>query len=400
MPSRLNDDILLDLVGRIYDAAIDPKRWPEFLDAFADAVQAQGTLIYTHNVETSQASTAPDDPSSLNVAVRFDPEHVRALGEHYNLVNVWAHNEAVLKPGRPVTGSMLYPVRDLPKTEFYNGWLRPQDFFHALGGIIVQDGPWATKFSALRGRRAGDYTSDELRLYEQLLPHLARAAQLQRRFSFLQALSTSSLAALESVPAAIMLLDASGRVLHVNEAAEAELRRGDPLECHPSGALRTRGGPQAQAAVDKAIAAALDPIRAAREKLKPVAQLFRRNGDTVSVQALSLSKDRKAGVAAISQRLAACALIIHGTASRAPTLGVQLLRHVYGLTPAEVQVVLAIADGDTLKSYAERRGISKHTAANQLKRAFEKTGMRRQSDLVRWLLQWDAPALPKRAAQG
>jgi len=118
VPSRLNDDILLDLVGRIYDAAIDPKRWPEFLDAFADAVQAQGTLIYTHNVETSQASTAPDDPSSLNVAVRFDPEHVRALGEHYNLVNVWAHNEAVLKPGRPVTGSMLYPVRDLPKTEF------------------------------------------------------------------------------------------------------------------------------------------------------------------------------------------------------------------------------------------------------------------------------------------
>jgi DNA-binding CsgD family transcriptional regulator len=388
MPGRITDDILLDLVGRVYDAAIDPRRWPEFLNAFARAVQAQGTLIYTHNVETSEASTASGGSASLNVAVNFDPEHVRALGEHYNLVNVWAHNEAVLKPGRPVTGSMLYPVRELPKTEFYDGWLRPQDFFHALGGIIVQDGPWATKFSALRSRRAGDYTSDELRLYQELLPHLARAAQLQRRFAFLQSLSSSSLAVLDTVPAAVLLLDACGRVLHANGAAEAELRRADPLELHSSGELHARGGPRAQSALGTAIASALDPIRGTTEKLNAAAQLARRNGETLSVQALPLPMRLDEGrVTAVSQRLAACALLIHGSASRTSTLAPQLLRHVYGLTPAEVQVVLAIAEGDTLKRYAQRRGISRHTAANQLKRAFEKTGMRRQSELVRWMHQ-------------
>src|SRR6185312_7498223 len=139
--------------------------------------------------------------------------------------------------GKPVTGSMLYPVRELPKTEFYNDWLRPQEYFHALGGLIVQDGAWATKFSCGRSRRAGDYEAEELRLYEALLPHLARATQIQRRFAFLQRLSQSSLAVLETVSGAVILLDARGRVLHVNAAADAELRRDDPFKLNVSGEL-------------------------------------------------------------------------------------------------------------------------------------------------------------------
>ena len=238
MPARLTDAVALDLVNQIYDAAIDPNRWPEFLSSFARAVAGRGTLIYTHNVETAEASTAAD-AGSLNAVVDFAPEFIDSLTAHYNQINVWAQNESVLRPGQPVTGSMLYPVEDLPKTEFYNDWLRPQDYFHAIGGIIVQDGPWATKFSSLRSSRAGDYSSDELRLYQHLLPHLARAAHIQRRFAFLQSLSTSSLAVLDTVPAAVMLLDAAGRVLHANGSADAELRRADPWlvgrgSCTPS----------------------------------------------------------------------------------------------------------------------------------------------------------------------
>ena len=67
-------------------------------------------------------------------------------------------------------------------------------------------------------------------------------------------------------------------------------------------------------------------------------------------------------------------------------MGAQLLRQVYGLTPAELQVALAIAEGETLSQYAERRRISRNTVASQIKRAFDKTGLRRQSVLVRWLL--------------
>lgn len=385
MSAHITDETLLALINLIYEAACDPTGWPEFLSAFACAVEGRGTLIYSHNFKTMDASTASDG-GFPNAAVGFDPAFLGSL-EHYNHVNVWAQNETMLEPGRPVTGSMLYPDRELPKTEFYNDWLRPQDYFHAIGGIVVRDGPWAMKFSSVRSRRAGDFNSEEMRLYQALLPHLARAAHIQRRFAFLQSLSTSSLAVLDTVPAAVMLLDASARALHSNAAAEAELRRADPFRLTPSGEIRVCGAAHAQAAVRRAIGAAVDPTRGVNEELSTVAQVPRRDGEMLSVQALPLPQShRSQRGTVIGRRLAACALVVHGVASRVPSVGLQLLRHVYGLTPAEVQVALAMAEGETLKRYSERRRITRNTAASQLKRAFEKTGLRRQSELVRWLL--------------
>lgn len=385
MSAQITDETLHALINLIYEAACDPARWPEFLSAFANSVEGRGTLIYTHNVETMDASTASDG-GFPNAVVGFDPQFLQSL-EHYNHVNVWAQNEALLKPGKPVTGSMLYPEGKLLNTEFYTDWLRPQDYFHALGGIVAQDGPFAMKFSSLRSRRAGDFNSEEIRLYQTLLPHLARAAGIQRRFTFLKDLSNSSLAVLDTVPAAVMLLDTSARTLHSNAAAHAELRRAAPFRLGTSGEIFVRGASQGQAAVRTAIAAALDPARSVNERLPTVAQVSRRNGEKLSVQALPLPQGHRSerGIP-ISRSFAACALVIHGGAARIPAVGAELLRHVYGLTPAEVQVALAIAEGETLKRYSERRRISRNTAASQLKSAFDKTGMRRQSELVRWLL--------------
>jgi DNA-binding CsgD family transcriptional regulator len=77
------------------------------------------------------------------------------------------------------------------------------------------------------------------------------------------------------------------------------------------------------------------------------------------------------------------------------TIAPQLLRHVYQLTPAEVQIALAIADGETPKTYAQRRDISVNTASAQLKRVFSKTGLKRQNELVRWLLMFSIERRPR-----
>jgi DNA-binding CsgD family transcriptional regulator len=139
----------------------------------------------------------------------------------------------------------------------------------------------------------------------------------------------------------------------------------------------------------------MDPVRAVREKLTPVTKILRRSGEPLSVQAIPLPKrDRVPALSTTSEYVAECALVIHGDRTPIPSVGAQLLRHVYGLTHAEVQIALAIADGETPKAYAERRGISKNTVATQLKSAFSKTGLKRQSELVRWLLLCGAVRRP------
>lgn len=385
------------LINLIYEAGCCPAKWPEFLRAFASAVAGRGTLIYTHNFQTMDASTASDG-GFPNAAVDFDPEFLTTIN-YYNHVNVWAQNETLLEPGRPVTGSMLYPERRLPSTEFYADWLRPQDYFHAIGGIVLRDGPYAMKFSSLRSRKAGDFNCEEIGLYQTLLPHLARAANIQRHFSFLECLTSTSLAVLDTLSAAVMLLDAAARTVHSNAAATEELRRADPFKLGPSGEIRVRGASRAQAAVRTAIGAAVDPARSVKERLPTVVQVSRRNGEMLAVEALPLPHGNRGRQGTLTgQRLAACALVVHGVASRIPTVGLQLLRHVYGLTPAEVKVACAIAEGQTINSYAERNGISRNTVASQLKSAFNKTGLKRQSELIRWLLLSGTAVQPERSS--
>lgn len=59
------------------------------------------------------------------------------------------------------------------------------------------------------------------------------------------------------------------------------------------------------------------------------------------------------------------------------------LRDQFGLTAAEAVLALAVAEGQGLRACATHLRISETTARTHLRRVFEKTGTRRQAELVR-----------------
>jgi DNA-binding CsgD family transcriptional regulator len=65
--------------------------------------------------------------------------------------------------------------------------------------------------------------------------------------------------------------------------------------------------------------------------------------------------------------------------------GTELAR-VFGLTGAEARLLMGLVEGRSLQECAAAAGISVQTARSQLKRIFDKTGERRQSDLIRLVL--------------
>jgi DNA-binding CsgD family transcriptional regulator len=65
----------------------------------------------------------------------------------------------------------------------------------------------------------------------------------------------------------------------------------------------------------------------------------------------------------------------------------QNLREDFSLTPAEAALALEILKTDGLKAAANRLGISLATAHTHLAHVFDKTGTRRQAELVRVILQ-------------
>jgi len=58
------------------------------------------------------------------------------------------------------------------------------------------------------------------------------------------------------------------------------------------------------------------------------------------------------------------------------------LKNRFGLTPAEARLVLRLMSGDSLHSAAKALGIQYETVRTHLKSIFQKTGTRRQAELV------------------
>jgi DNA-binding CsgD family transcriptional regulator len=66
---------------------------------------------------------------------------------------------------------------------------------------------------------------------------------------------------------------------------------------------------------------------------------------------------------------------------------------LFGLTPAEARVAVAIMGGASTREAAAALGVSFHTVRHQLQSMLEKTGASRQSELVAMLMRAVGPQL-------
>jgi DNA-binding CsgD family transcriptional regulator len=66
--------------------------------------------------------------------------------------------------------------------------------------------------------------------------------------------------------------------------------------------------------------------------------------------------------------------------------GAKALERLYGLTQSEAQILQLLSMGMSLEEAADERGVSMNTARSHIKHMFSKTGVSRQGELVRMIL--------------
>ncbi|HEV7915002.1 MAG TPA: helix-turn-helix transcriptional regulator, partial [Albitalea sp.] len=170
-------------------------------------------------------------------------------------------------------------------------------------------------------------------------------------------------------------LDAVGRVVHVNRHAERLLREADSLVA-PGGRLSATSLGDA-AALHGAIAAATP--RSVPQSLAIGA----------SHAAAPMCFVTVAGVppgTALSRLLGhASVLVTARRRDQKSAVSPEQLAQLFGLTPAESSVTLALVDGKTPAEYAKDAGLSMPTVRTHLRAVFDKTQTRRQAETVRLL---------------
>jgi DNA-binding CsgD family transcriptional regulator/PAS domain-containing protein len=352
------------LIGRIYDAAADPALWNEVVAGLVRKTGARSGIFYDHHNATKT--------SRILGVEGFDPHFLERYEKYYGALDPW-HKSGLTWPICSVAQTAaLMPDRDLKRTEFYQDHLRPQKVFYAMGGPVERNRRHMAVFGIQGAYENGSFSTETQAVVTALAPHFRRAYRMQEMLGTVRGEEMEFETVLHLLPQPVLVVDRDARLFFANTAGEQLLRHKDVLRL-VSGRLR----PVHREDV-AAFAKALSPIPRATEGNASLA--LRKTGAERPV-VLRVMPLRHRNQAEWSGRIALLAEI------PPPLHGLDALATAFRLSPAETRLWAALASGRRLIDIADKSGISVNTARVQLRALFAKTGVHRQSELLRLALE-------------
>jgi DNA-binding CsgD family transcriptional regulator len=369
---RNRDKLVLELIDRIYAASLDKAQWRTLLLSLAEIIGGAGA-IFSQDARTAAASIFED--------VGFGDGAMANYVAHFTETNPWLPQVDALNipVGKTIVDEDLIDTRSYEGNEFYNDWVRPQDLYYMIAGVVLKDKTLGTNLTFLRSRAAGPYRNDEIELFNLLLPHVARAAQIHRHLFTVDLTAHASEQALDGLEIALLIVDRQARIRFANGAAERMLRQATGIQ-RREGRLRA-ASPRDRETLQHTILRAADTAAGKSVDAGGLLPIQRAGGEPLMAMVAPLLPN-KTGLGTAEP----AALVLISDPSTRPRPRDGDLARLYGLTPAEATLLAALIDGERLNDFAERKGVAVATAKTQLQSIFGKTGQNRQSDLVRMVL--------------
>jgi DNA-binding CsgD family transcriptional regulator len=285
----------------------------------------------------------------------------------------------------------IYSVADflsfeeLFESRFYKECFEPHGWLDRIGATLEKS---ATTFAACVVFRSLDEgpadESTRLRM-RALVPHIRRAAHIGNVVDLHEGKASSFATLFDSLADGVLLVDAYARIVFANAAAQSMLAEGT--------ILRDAGGKLAalDASADRTLRIAFAAASGgdAEVGVEGVAlPLLSRNNDQWLAHVLPLTSGarRSAGI----EYSATAAVFVRRVQFETPAL-MKTVAALYHLTPREVRVLQALVEVGGVPSVAQELGVSAATVRTHLKSLFEKTGVRRQADLVRLISGHQSP---------
>lgn len=370
------EDEVLDLVAAVYDTALDPSLWPALLNRISDAIGSPHVMFGFYDAATGLTEIH---------APRVDPDVARSCAE-WGADNPLPGLSATELPGKVFSISDFLAPDAFKRTAFYQEWWRPHGWsLEPMTTNLMVDGNAAAIMSISKAQDRPAFNAGEKRLFATLAKHLVRAVELQRRLYPLTLASENALTGLGRLPQGLMLVDAEARLVFANRAARALLDADEGIYLEKGAVVSARDADSGQKLRRLIAACATEPgtapfsggeaaLRRGAARLPLDILVMPIRPETVNVYMPWSNSRRPAAVLIVSDP---------ETEMRAQ---VERLRERFAFTQAEAAFALEIVKGDGRQAAADRLGITVGTARSHLSSIFDKTGSRRQAELVRLLL--------------
>src|SRR6185312_3907721 len=364
---------LSELIGVVYDAAIDSTRWEDAIERVSRFVGGVGGGLFGKDVGAQHASIPYRVGFEMPIpAVLFQQIYSSAQGHFLGDLE------------QPIATSDLMPSDELIASELYRQWAEPQGFVDFLSAVVERSTISAAIFGVFRHEENGIVDDHARRQMKLIAPHVRRAVLIGRMFEFRAAEVATFVDTFDGLSAGMYLVAANGRLIHANANGHALLAESDILR-FIGGRLVAR-----EAQTDRALRevfAAAGQGDAALGTRGIAVPLSGRDGERYIAHALPLTSGARSRAGIVST--AAAALFVRKASLAMPAS--EAIGSAFRLTPTELRVLMAIVEVGGVPEVATAFGIADTTVRTHVTRLFEKTGTSRQADLVKLVAGYATP---------
>ena len=371
-----HDDTLSHFIDRVYAAALDPAAWPDVLAASAAYVGAQCAGLLTK------------DPGAALCIVHdhagFEFRYVHLYRDEYWPIDPFAVS-AIFPMDGVTTFEDYMPLSEIREGRFYQEWLHPQGWIDAASVVLERSTTSFSTFVVARHETRGLVDEMMVERMELIAPHIRRAMRIGKAIDRGQSERAVFADVLDGLSAGVFLVDEGARIIHANHAGRTLLAAGEFFS-----SMRSR-----------LVARERDIDRALRQALATIAAGDDDIGDgAISLPLISSENEHHVAhvlplTSAVASRAgvgghAIAAVFVHKATLDHVSLPETVARH-YQLTPTELRVLLGIVEVGGAPEVADLLGITDNTVKTHLGRVYQKTGTRRQADLVKLVAAFATP---------
>ena len=307
---------------------------------------------------------------------RLDLE--REYLELYHPINEGIPRLRQLPDGQLVPIKDLYTAEERTTSRAYNEALRRGQYQQGVNVRLAGPGGSPMTWSLADPVASAGWGSSQIAMVRRLTPHIRQFIRVRQALVCAQAGDTTVTALLETPRIGVLHLDRRGRILAVNDRARSLLRDGEGVS-DEDGVLQA-SAPDDQVRLVQLVAEALPTSSAV-----PVSGSMLL-GRAAGVPPLVVHV-KPVGVPSPdygARPVAALVLLVEP--GRHPRLDPDVVARTLGLTPAESQVAVWVADGKSVRDIALATGLTEGAIYWHLKQIYKTLPISRQVDLVRLVL--------------
>ena len=375
----MNHSIELNEVAlSIYDAAMEPGRWPAVLLRVADFIGARGAFLFE-----LEGCDAERHIHASHFSENYDPALVRAYLRTHNDQEL-ADQDAFARASKRtdaielIDDDVLAPSRSELEARPNAVQMRSYGIAYRAGALLNKDQIHRDRFAVQFSARDGGLDPARQARAMLVMPHIAKALNISRPITQLQMRNEAAADVLDKLVVGICILDKTGAIVMSNAEFERQIATYRVFRRDAHGKLRMTDHNAALAFSRLTDGAANHGHFGGRPRKEAIVAEVDGEAHALCVEISPLRS-----VPMLDEPRLMGHVVYSMDTGQAYPIDTSTLSHLFDLSATEAVILEMLSDGLTNTQISERRDRSVETVNSQVKSLLQKTHSANRTQLIR-----------------